>query len=124
MKILAIDYGLKRVGIAVSFADLAQPLLILENNPTLLQRLGELIATHQVKKIVVGVSEGEMAKLSLEFAQKLRNKFSLPVILVDETLSSYYVHQALKKLPAKKRRGRIDHYAAALILQNYLDDHC
>ena len=78
MKILAIDYGLKRVGIAVSFADLAQPLLILENNPTLLQRLGELIATHQVKKIVVGVSEGEMAKLSLEFAQKLRNKFSLP----------------------------------------------
>lgn len=124
MKILAIDYGLKRVGIALSFADLAQPLLILENDPSLLTRLGELITLHQVKKIVVGVSEGEMAELSGEFAKKLQKKFGLEVILVDETLSSYFVRQALRDLPAKKRRGRIDHYAAALILQNYLDDRC
>lgn len=124
MKILAIDYGLKRVGIALSFADLAQPLLILENNPSLLPRLAELIALHQVKKIVVGVSEGEMAKLSSEFAKKLEQQFGLEVILVDETLSSHFVRQSLKDLPAKKRRGRIDHYAAALILQNYLDDRC
>ena len=122
MKILGIDYGRKRVGVAVSCACLAEPLLILENNPELFAHLQEIITAHRVQELVVGISEGEMAQVSLEFATKLQQQTGLRVHLVDETLSTHQVREYLRQLPAKKRRGRIDHYAAAVILQNYLDN--
>jgi len=69
----------------------------------------------------LGISEQAMAKKILEFFEILQSTFNLDVILVDEVLSSYEVEQRLKELPKKKRRQAIDHYAAAIILENYLD---
>ena len=74
---------------------------------------------------LVGVSEKKtMAQLSQEFGQKLAQQFHLPVKLYDETLSSVEVKRKLHERHQGKKqyKGPIDHYAAALILQNYLDE--
>ncbi len=122
MKILGIDYGTKRVGVAVSYASLAQPLEVLENDEHLIGRLGQLMAEHRVQEIVVGISENEMAAKTQEFVRRLRAVTPLPITFIDETLTSHQVHEWLRDAPARKRRGPIDHFAAALILENYLQD--
>ena len=123
MKTLGIDYGTVRVGTAISYASLAEPLQILDPGPQLLPELANIIAQHKVQRIVVGISENTMAQKSQEFAVIMREKFQLPVFLEDETLSSYQVHQFLKMHKLKERRGPIDHLAAAVILQNFLDQN-
>ena len=128
--ILAIDYGLARIGFAISHVDLAEPLQVIKNDITVsdsiigvqaLQEIKNIVKNEQVDKIVLGISEQEMAKKTLEFFKHLKSVFSLEIVLVDETLSSYEVEQKLKELPKKNRRQAIDHYAAAIILENYLD---
>ena len=128
--ILAIDYGLARIGLAISYVGLAEPLTIINNDMTsnepiigsqALAEIKQIVKAEKVDKIVLGISEQAMAKKSLEFFEILQSTFNLDVILVDEVLSSYEVEQRLKELPKKKRRQAIDHYAAAIILENYLD---
>lgn len=121
MKTLGIDYGTVRVGTAISYASLAEPLRILDQGPQLLAELANIIRQHKVQQLVIGVSENDMAAKSQAFAVIMREKFQLPVHLEDETLSSYQVHQFLKLHRLKDRRGPIDHLAAAVILQNFLD---
>ncbi|MDO5561539.1 MAG: Holliday junction resolvase RuvX [bacterium] len=122
MKTLGIDYGTVRVGTAISYASLAEPLQILDQGPQLLAELENIIRQHKVQQLVIGISENEMAAKSQAFAAIMREKFQLPVYLEDETLSSYQVHQFLKLHRLKDRRGPIDHLAAAVILQNFLDE--
>jgi putative Holliday junction resolvase len=121
MKALGIDYGTRRVGIAVSYASLAQPLTILDNNDQLLPQLTHLLAEHHIKHIVVGISENRMARLTQEFVDKLRQITPISVTLIDETLSSHQVREYLKTAPAHKRTMPIVHLAAAVILQDFLD---
>ena len=131
--ILAIDYGLARIGLAISRVGLADPLKViysqvykenqasdLINDKTLMELL-TIIETEKVERLVVGVSEQKMATRILRFVDLLKEKINLPIETVDETLSSYEVKQRLNDLPKKKRIGPIDHYAAALILENYLE---
>jgi len=128
--ILAIDYGLVRIGLAISLVGLAEPLKIIKNDasvtnpiigPQALEELKNTIEEYQVDKIVLGISEQKMAEMTLDFLAHLKSIISLEIVLVDEALSSYEVEQKLKDLPKKNRRQAIDHYAAALILENYLD---
>jgi putative transcription antitermination factor YqgF len=128
--ILGIDYGLARIGLAISFVGLAEPLKVIENDlfecdapigPQALNELRAIIEKEKVEKIVLGLSEHKMAEKTKEFFNYLKSLFDLEIVLVDETLSSYEVEQKLKELPKKNRRQAIDHYAAALILENYLD---
>ncbi|HPR14119.1 MAG TPA: Holliday junction resolvase RuvX [Candidatus Woesebacteria bacterium] len=128
--ILAIDYGLARIGLAISYVGLAEPLTIINNDVTsnepiigsqALAEIKQIVKAEKVDKIVLGISEQAMAKKILEFFEILQSTFNLDIILVDEVLSSYEVEQRLKELPKKKRRQAIDHYAAAIILENYLD---
>jgi len=125
--LLGIDYGLARIGLAVARFGLAEPLLVLQNdhhdglNPKVLAQLLAIIEREKIDTIVVGVSEAIMAEKTLDFVEFLKSKTAVPIELVDETLSSYEVMLKLKDLPKKNRRGPIDHYAAALILENYLD---
>ena len=124
-KILAFDFGLSRIGVALSYDTLAEPLEIIPNNDSTFQQVEKLINTHQPGILLVGLSEREMAQLSRDFAQKLEKHFSLPVHFMDENLSSKEVHQKLAQRDRKHRqyKGPIDHYAAAIILQNYLDEY-
>jgi putative Holliday junction resolvase len=121
VKALGIDYGTRRIGVAVSYASLAQPLTILDQSDQLFPRLLQLLAEHHIKHIVVGISENRMATATQEFVTHLRQLTAIPVTLIDETLSSHQVHEYLKTAPAHKRAAPIDHLAAAVILQDFLD---
>lgn len=132
-KYLAIDYGTKRIGLATNYATLVEPLMVLENHTSLsepivsqeaLMQIIQLCAAKEIAAIVLGLSESVMAQKTKLFAKLLESKISLPIHLVDETLSSQEVVARLQMAAAslKKRQGPIDHYAAALILENFLDD--
>lgn len=120
---LAIDFGTKRIGLAISVATLADPLTIIPNDENSVAKIKEICAQENVKQLLVGVSEQVMAEKTKVFAQQLKEKIDLPLFFVDETLSSKETHQKLSSSQMKlsKRQGPIDHYAASLFLQEWLD---
>lgn len=122
-RILAIDYGTKRVGVALSHGSLAEPLAILSQTPQLMTQLSKILTDEGIEKIVVGVSENEMAVKTKAFVSELKTWVSIPIELVDETLSSHTVATNLKEAGASlaTRQRPIDDRAAAVFLQEYLD---
>jgi putative Holliday junction resolvase len=122
-KALGIDYGTQRVGTALSFGSLAEPLTILPNSAGLLDHLKDIVEKHHIEVIVVGVSENEMAEKTKQFIELLKTKVQVPIEVWDETLTSSTVHQKLAEKSGKKKtyKGYIDHLAAAEILQDWLD---
>lgn len=130
---LSIDYGTKRIGLAFNVATLAEPLLVLDNqlnkdqaivSDIALEAIAKICSERKIDEIVLGLSEAEMALKIQAFAEILRAKLSLPVTLVDETLSSHEVGRRMKEasFSLKKRQGPIDHYSAALILEDFLEN--
>lgn len=123
--VLAIDYGTKRVGLAVSRGTLAEPLVVLENDADLFNKITAVIRDEKIDQLVIGVSEGEMADLTREFAQDLEEATGgeVPIDFADETLSSKEVMEKLQQKGIKQsvRSGPIDHYAAALVLEQWLE---
>lgn len=122
-KVIAIDYGTVRVGLAVNRGSLADPLLVLPNTEKLFPALLSVFAQEAVTLIVVGISENEMAEKTRLFIEKLRQHTSIPIIVTDETLSSKTVLQKLARVKKQKHSGPIDHFAAAEFLQEWLDIH-
>jgi putative Holliday junction resolvase len=122
-KILAIDYGTQRIGLAISYGSLAEPLMILANDDQLMISLKRIVEEEEIQRIVIGISENEMAVEAKSFGVQVERIFSLPVEFTDETLSSKQVHQKLhdKNYGKKQYTGHIDHMAAAEFLQQYLD---
>lgn len=120
--LLAIDFGTTRIGLAISRSSLAEPLKIIDNNPNAISQIRQVAELESVTKIIVGLSENEMAIKTRQFVQELQKEISLPVEFVDETLSSHTVHQKLLQSPQSKRRQPIDHFAASEFLQEYLDN--
>lgn len=123
MKYLGIDFGLKRVGLAISEGELASPWKILEvrNFTSAVEQVLEIIKREKFDKIVVGLPEGKMGKNVIGFMSAL-NKAGVNVETCDETLSSQKAREVMIKqgIPQKKRHFE-DAYSAAEILQNYLD---
>ncbi len=121
--VLAIDYGTVRVGLAKSVLSFAQPLKIIGNTPKLIPELVALCQELSITRIVVGLSENTMAEKTREFVTELQKNIELPIDFWDETLSSQAVHQKVRELGRNKGKNRqaIDHYAAAEILQDWLD---
>lgn len=122
MKILAIDYGTKRIGLAISdeLEMLARELAIL--SPTeFWDKIQDLVSDEQVAKIIVGLPmnlSGEDTKKTLEareFARRLERKLNIPVELVDERLSSTMAQHIAGT------SKNIDSLAAQIFLQNYLN---
>ena len=123
--VLGFDFGIKRIGIAMgnTLTGQAQPLAVVKviDNAARFEQIGALIATWQPTKLVVGEprhpdgAEHEMTLRCRRFANQLHGRFNLPVTLVDERYSSAVI---------KAKRGEIiDAKAAAIILQQYFDDH-
>lgn len=132
--ILGIDYGSKRMGLAVS--DLSKTIatsykiLYRQNIKNDLADLERVIKEKEIGAIVMGLplqmngEEGEIAAEVRKFAEKLEENFSLPILLWDERLSSSAVESFLIKevdLSRKKRAKVLDASAAAYILQGALD---
>ena len=132
MRCLGIDYGTKRIGL--SHGDeigVATPLPALTAglDEAAWVKLGEIIQQRRITDLVVGYpynmdgSVGFKAKEVDAFAAKLKEKFGLPVHLVDETLTSYEAESSIAKKNRRDVRdsGLIDSRAACLILQDFLD---
>lgn len=123
MKVLGIDYGLSKVGLAASEGEIASPLGTESRVKNYELRIRDLCREQGVTKIVLGVSEGQMAKIQKNFGRKLEKITGLPVVSWDETLTS---KEAVKKM-IESQRGRQKRKAwehavsAALILQDWLD---
>ena len=131
MRYLAIDYGLKRTGLAVCDADetLASPLVVLTGQGGLIEKIRQAVADQAVDAIVLGLplnmdgTEGDQAKRVRDFAAELIKQIELPLFFQDERLSSF---DAEKKLAAlgitrKKKKKHLDAIAAAAILQAFID---
>lgn len=123
-KVLGIDFGTERVGLAISYGTLAEPLTIIANTPEVFARLSEVITAHKVTRIIIGVSENKSAQRTQAFARELQKFTTLPIEFVDETLSTQSARQKLREigLPSHKvTTAQVDHYAAAEFLQEWLD---
>jgi putative holliday junction resolvase len=133
MRILAVDPGSRRVGVAVSdpTATIAQALMTIPAEPagTLASRLAEIAMAHEATRIVVGLprrldgTRGPEAAAAEELAGSIRRASGLPVELVDERFSSVAAERSLIEggLRREKRRHTVDRVAAALMLQAHLD---
>lgn len=134
MRVLGLDVGDKRIGVALS-----DPLEILASALTVIPRSGRgteyeaivrLIEEHGVKRIVVGLPRlpnggmGTQAEKTKTFVQDLAAATDLPIEMYDERLSSSVAEQRLKEAGKKRSeiRQSVDAAAAALILQWYLDE--
>jgi putative Holliday junction resolvase len=123
MNLLGIDYGEKHIGLAIAVTSLAEPVVTIEKDMAL-KRIQELVEEYQIEQLVVGVSEGEMAIKSRRYGEYLSTELGLPVDFIDETLTSNESRLKVAQVGMKKskREAKIDHYAAAILLQNYMDD--
>jgi putative Holliday junction resolvase len=126
---IGIDYGGKRIGVAVSDSGvLASPHSVIANEGDVIAQLDQLGRQLDVEAWVVGVPrrarshDGE-AKF-LRFADELRQRTCKPVLLWDETLSTVEAEERLRANGRKRARRSedIDMYAAAIILQSWLDE--
>lgn len=133
MRILALDVGTKRIGIAVSdeLGFTAQPKPVLNRTSLAkdLEKLKQEIEAFQIGEIVVGYpvnlngTIGPQAKYVDEFVEKLKEVTSLPIQMWDERLSSMAVDRVMLEgdLSRKQRKKRIDSLSAQWILQGYLE---
>ena len=122
VKTLAIDYGTKRIGLAISQATLAEPLMVVEyeQEAIALARIAEICQKYQIKQLLIGLSEQVSAEKTRQFAQHLAKVINLPQIFVDETLSSHKVRQHFQERGKLMGRKIIDHYAAAVFLEEWI----
>jgi len=132
-RILAIDYGRKRIGLALSdeLQLTAQPLLVLKrvNRRDDLRRLRDVCRTQGVARILVGHplhisgETGEMAEEAARFAARLRKELGIEVDLVDERLTSWEAAQMMAETASSSRRraSSLDDVAAAIFLREYLE---
>jgi putative Holliday junction resolvase len=133
-RILAIDYGRKRLGLALSdeLGLTAQPhaTLTRTNRKNDLRRLREICRKHTVRRILVGHplhitgQAGEMAEEAARFAARLKKEIGVEVELVDERLTTWEAEQTVTEVKSPRRKRSttaIDDVAAAVLLRDYLE---
>ena len=130
-RVASIDFGSKRIGLAVSDKDrkMALPVGVVEGGKKAIQNIRAALPMKEVDLIIIGLplemsgKKGPMAKIVEEFAKTLHEALGIPVHLVDERLSSKGADVKLKEisLNRKSRSEKIDMVAATLLLQTYLE---
>src|SRR5487761_313920 len=132
VRILAIDYGRRRIGLAVSdeLGITAVPVATLErkNRREDIRRLREIARKYKITLIIVGSPlhlaghAGEMAKEVSRFATRVQKELGLPVELRDERLTSWEAEQTLKENSGRKsKKTHLDSVAAAILLREFLE---
>jgi putative Holliday junction resolvase len=133
MRILAIDYGSQRIGLALSdpTGTLARPLPFIpaKADPKLAREIAALMVKEQAGLIILGLPRhmsgelGEAAEKVMAFQQELVKATTFPIKLIDERLSTVQASRQLQEAGknARKQRGQIDSEAACVLLQGYLD---
>lgn len=128
MKYLGIDYGKKKIGLAMSEGKLSEPYQVIRyaDYEKMIFHIKRIVEKQKVENVVVGMSENEMGEEINRFVETLRSILNpVPCTVHDETLSS---HDAIEMSVAsgmsrKKRKEMEDAFAASIMLQNYLDNN-
>ena len=135
-RIIGIDYGERRVGIAISdpTATIAQPLTVIRRRAGKrppVQAIADLIAEHGAEHIVVGLplmltgDDSDWTRDVRAFGEKLAERAGIGVSFADERMTSVAAERAVRALGLKRKereqKERIDSAAAVIILQSYLD---
>lgn len=133
-RIMGLDYGEARTGVAISdlLGITAQGLESIahgNNEKMLLNRIGEIITEYQIEKIVIGyplnmnATKGPRAEKTDKFIEKLKNRFKIEVIKMDERLTTVSAHRTMTELSVSKDKKKkiVDTISAQYILQMYLD---
>ena len=135
MRILALDIGDRRIGVALSdpLRILATPLTTIEratpDTESAIDAILALAEQHEAAEILVGIPYlmsgriGAQARITLDFARALSQRTNIPVTHADERLSSVQADRLLAQsgTPSTRDKSRTDSAAAAIILQSYLD---
>ena len=133
-RILAIDYGEKRIGVAISdiMGIIAQPLDTIQRKDYEedLKNIKNIIKQNSVVEVVIGLPKnmdgrlGDSAMKIVHFVSQLRKAIDLPIRVWDERLTTAESEKLLieSDVSRKKRRKKIDKIAASLILQGYLEN--
>ncbi len=132
-RVLGLDFGERRIGLALSdpLGIIAKPLTIIDRKKTAdhISRISEIVSERKITSIVVGLPltlKGGYSKqtdIVLDFIDRLKLDLQIPVVAVDERLSSVAAEKALQEQAVKTghNKGRVDETAAAIFLQEYLD---
>lgn len=127
MKILGIDFGLRKIGLSIGVSGFAEPLKVIRYKDTedLIEKVLQVLQVEQVERVVVGVSDGQMAEMTKDFVKAMQPFIHQTIILHDENFST---KEAIRLsieagINRKKRKGMEDAYAATIMLQNYLDSN-
>lgn len=135
-RIMALDYGAKRIGIALSdpMMIFATPYKTILNDNRLWKELEIIINEKNIIKIILGFpvkesgKESEIAAKILKFKNDLISKYKTQVELWDErytsAIASEMIHQSVSKKKKRREKGLVDRNAAAIILQEYLNSKC
>ena len=133
MRILALDHGTKRIGVAISdeLQMIAQPLEYIAAKPfaQFVNRLEELLTDKEVELILIGMprnmdgSYGPAAEKVQTFVEALKGVLSVPIRTWDERLTSVQANRVLiqGEVRREQRKESVDKMAAAILLQSYLD---
>jgi putative transcription antitermination factor YqgF len=124
MKYLGIDYGKRKVGLAISEGISVSPLKVIEISSLVdaVQKVRQVIQAEQIDEVVVGMAEsGESKSMTEKFVKELEKK--IKVVVVEETLSSQQADKQMRELGVVRgKRGKNDAMAAAIILEGYLSN--
>ena len=132
--LLAFDFGTKRIGVAVgnTLTRRANPLTTINDEKTTVRfsKIAALIEEWQSGALIVGLPSNddgtphELTALCRRFANRLKGRFNLPTILMDERYTSHAASAQLKEegVFGRKQKNLIDQYAAQQILQAYFDE--
>lgn len=135
MTVIGLDFGERRIGVAVSDpgGQIARPLLVIERSSRRddMARIAELVRSRRAQKVIVGLplnlngSLGPAARRARRFGSALGRELDLPIALWDERLTTVEAERALLASDrSRQRRKEVrDAVAASLILQSYLDAH-
>ncbi|MCI0390471.1 MAG: Holliday junction resolvase RuvX [Acidobacteria bacterium] len=135
MRLMAIDYGERNVGVAISdeLQLTVRPLATIRREKRgyaqVIERIRALVAENEVATLVVGLplnmdgTRGAAVERVESFISDLRRSLSIPIVPVDERLTSHEADQILREMGVglRERRARSDEYAASVILQDYID---
>lgn len=134
MRILAVDFGTKRIGLAVSDTNekiaTGMPTIKRKNNTADLSRIKSIVNDLEIGKIIMGITynyDGSLSKTGLgaqTFSRLLRKETGIPVEFFDETYTSVNAENLLIEadMSRKKRKRVIDKLSAVIILQEYLNN--
>jgi len=134
-RILALDFGEKRIGVAVSDAlnIIAQSVGTIERKGIKndLKKIQELVREYDANRLIVGLplnmngTKGKSADFAIDFVNKIKEEIQIEVEMMDERLTTAQGERILLEadVSRKNRRKNLDKIAAQLILQNYLDLH-